>query len=42
MPGLTSDTLLGGIKFAAADYISLYDPLEVNMYDAKTREIIVT
>ena len=34
--GLACDTLLRGSKFADADYISIYDPLEVNIYDAKT------
>ena len=42
VPGLASDTLLSGSKFADADYISIYDPLEVNIYDAKTTKIIVT
>ena len=42
VPGLASDTLLSGRKFVDADYISIYDPLEVNVHDAKTTKIIVT
>ena len=42
VPGLASDTLLSGSKFEDADYISIYGPLEVDIYDAKTTKIIVT
>ena len=42
VPGLASAILLSGIKFVDADYISIYDPLQVNIYDAKTTNIIVT
>ena len=42
VPGPASDTLLSGSKFADADYISIYDPLEVNIYDAKTTKISIT
>ena len=42
VPDLASDTLLSGRKFADADYISIYTPTEVNIYDDKTTNIIVT
>ena len=42
VPGLASDTILSGRKFVDADYISIYDPPEVNIYDAKTTRIIAT
>ena len=42
VPALASDTLVSGRKFADADYISIYDSLEVNIYDTKTTKIIVT
>ena len=42
VPGLASDTLLSGSKFADADYISVYTPTEVNIYDAKRTTIVAT
>ena len=42
VPGLASDTLFSGRKFLNADYISIYDKREVNLYDAKTTRIIIT
>ena len=42
VPGLASNTLLSGRKFADTDYISVYIPTEVNIYDAKTIKITVT
>ena len=42
VPVLASDTLLSVSKFADADYVTIYTPREVNIYDAKSTTIIVT
>ena len=38
VPGLAPGKILSGRKFANADYISIYTPTEVNIYDAKTTQ----
>ena len=42
VPDLVAQTLLSASKFADANYISIYDGKEVNIYDALTTKIIVS
>ena len=42
VPMLAEHTLLSTSKFADADYISIYDKNEVNIYDARTTKINVS
>ena len=42
VPALVEQSLLSGNKFAEADYISIYDKDEVNIYDALTTKITVS
>ena len=42
VPGLVSETLLSTSKFMSADYISIYTPKEVDIYDARITNTIVT
>ena len=41
-PGITTNSLLSTSKFAAADYITIFDKEEVNIYDANDTVITVT
>jgi hypothetical protein len=41
-PGITQNLLLSTGKFAAANYITIFDKEEVNIYDAKDTIIAVT
>ena len=42
VPMLAEYTLLSASKFADANYISIYDKNEVNIYDARTAKITVS
>jgi hypothetical protein len=42
MPGITENSLLSTSKFAVANYITIFDKEEVNIYDANTTIIAVT
>jgi hypothetical protein len=42
MPGITENSLLSTSKFAAANYITIFDKKEVNIYDANDMIIAVT
>ena len=39
VPSLADNTLTSASKFADANYISIYDPEEVNIYDGKTTKL---
>ncbi len=41
-PGITKNSLLSTGKFAAANYITIFDKEEVNIYDANNTIITVT
>ncbi len=41
-PGITTNLLLSTSKFAAANYITIFDKEEVNIYDANNTIIAVT
>jgi hypothetical protein len=41
-PGITENSLLSTSKFAAANYITIFDKEEVNVYDANNMIIAVT
>ncbi len=41
-PGITENSLLSTSKFAAANYITIFDKEEVNIYDANNTIIAVT
>ena len=42
VPGIKNDTLVSTSKFADANYISIFDNEEVNIYDANTTKITVS
>jgi hypothetical protein len=42
IPGITENSLLSTSKFAAANYITIFDKEEVNIYDANNTIIAVT
>ena len=41
-PGVTSNSLMSTNQFAVADYITVFDKEEVNLYDANNVKITVT
>ncbi len=41
-PGITTNSLLSTSKFAEANYITIFDKEEVNIYDANNTVIAVT
>ena len=42
VPGIKNNTLISTSKFADANYISIFDQEEVNVYDANTTQITVS
>jgi len=42
VPGIKNNTLISTSKFADANYISIFDQEEVNVYDANTTKITVS